>query len=825
MDYIGERLLPGQLGHIFIILSLVASLVATFAYFKGAVSINPEEKDSWKKLARVSFITESFSVIAIIGLIVYINFNHLFEYQYAWKHTSLSLETKYLLACTWEGQEGSFLLWSFWHCILGLVVIKNSKQWEAPVMTVVSFAQSILATLVTGLYFFGGRVGSNPFALLRNETAGPIFSRPDYLSFIKDGNDLNPLLQNYWMTIHPPVLFLGFASTLIPFAYAFAGLWTKKFGDWTKPALPWALFSAAALGTGVMMGGMWAYESLTFGGYWAWDPVENASMVPWLTMVAGIHTLLIFKHTGRALKPTFLFFIFSFGLILYSTFLTRTGILGDTSVHAFTGEGNSLLYHLLIFMGLMLIPAFVLFFQNSRSIPSVHQEESASSREFWMFIGSLVLFLAGLVIIGKTSVPVFNKIFGTKIAAPEDVEFAYNRVQIFVAIVIGSLTAISQYLRYKETSKSFFWKKMFWPTVISAVIATAVLAFGNIDYYKYGIGFLIAIWFAVVASVYATIANLLYIWIGMKGKLKLSGASIAHLGFSLMLVGILISSSKKEILSHNTSGIYVPLGDEKNKITGDPGENLTLVKGIPMDMGKYQVTYESDSSHPLKPLWYYRIHFKSKDGSEDFTLTPNAFVNYKGNDGLMASPDSRHYWDHDIFTYITSLRNPELSKDTTTFRSRDMKVGDTVFYSAGFMVLEKITSKDSLPQELFGTDGALYEAHVKVHSKNNTSYTSIPKLAIAKGNLLAVPDTVTSENLVLKLNKVTGNSVEMGIKETDSILEYVTLKAYKFPFIRILWFGVIVMVTGLIISIVRRNELNRLARQTEMLDFSKGADL
>jgi len=141
------------------------------------------------------------------------------------------------------------------------------------------------------------------------------------------------------------------------------------------------------------------------------------------------------------------------------------------------------------------------------------------------------------------------------------------------------------------------------------------------------------------------------------------------------------------------------------------------------------------------------------------------------------------------------------------------------------MVLEKITSKDSLPQELFGTGGALYEAHVKVHSKNNTSYTSIPKLAIAKGNLLAVPDTVTSENLVLKLNKVTGNSVEMGIKETDSILEYVTLKAYKFPFIRILWFGVIVMVTGLIISIVRRNELNRLARQTEMLDFSKGADL
>lgn len=820
MDYIGEKLLPGQLGHFFIILSLIASLVATFAYFKATASKIPGDKESWKRLARISFITEAFSVFLILGLIAYINFNHLFEYQYAWKHTSLSLESKYLMACTWEGQEGSFLLWSFWHCILGLIVIKTSRQWETPVMTIVSLTQFFLATLVAGFYFFGEKVGSNPFVLLRNETAGPIFSRPDYLSFIKDGNDLNPLLQNYWMTIHPPVLFLGFASTLFPFAFAFAGLWTKQYSEWTKAALPWALFSGAVLGLGVMMGGMWAYESLTFGGYWAWDPVENASMVPWLTLVAGIHTLLIFKHTGRALKPTFIFFILCFGLILYSTFLTRTGVLGDTSVHAFTGEGNSLLYHLLLFMAAVLIPAFVLFFKNNRAIPSVTQEESSSSREFWMFIGSLVLFLAGLVIIGKTSVPLFNKIFGTNIASPEDVEFAYNRIQIFVAIVIGALTAITQYMKYKQTSGSFFWKKILVPTIASAVLGTLVLSFGNIDYYKQGLGFLIAIWVGVVSSLYAAIANLGYIWIGMKGKLKISGGSITHFGFALMLFGILISSAKKEVISHNTSGIFVPLG-ENNKITGDPGENLTLVKGMPMDMGNYTVTYETDSSHPHKPLWYYYIHFKSKDGKEDFVLRPNAFVNYKGNEGLMASPDSRHYWDHDIYTYITSLRNPESSKDTTSFKDKSVKVGDTLFYSAGYMILEQITSRDSLPEELFGKDGALYEARIKIHSKNNTSYTAMPKLAIAKGSTLPVTDTVTSESLVLKLNKVDGDKVELGVKETESILEYVTLKAYKFPFIILVWAGVVVMVAGFIISMIRRNELNRINRQAEDLDFSK----
>jgi cytochrome c-type biogenesis protein CcmF len=818
MDYLGEHLLPGKLGQFFITLSLIASLVASFSYFKATRSKIGAEQDSWKRLARASFFTEVISVFAIFSILFFIIYNHLFEYKYAWQHSSRTLELKYLLACFWEGQEGSFLLWSIWHCVLGMILIRRSKQWEAPVMTVISFAQFALATMIAGLYFFGERMGSSPFVLLRNEMAAPIFSRPDYLSLIKDGNDLNPLLQNYWMVIHPPVLFLGFASTIVPFAFAFSGLWTKKYGDWTKPALPWALFSAAVLGLGVMMGGMWAYESLTFGGYWAWDPVENASMVPWLTLVAGIHTLLIYKHTGRALRATYLFFIFCFGLVLYSTFLTRTGILGDTSVHAFTGEGNSLFYHLLIWMAVMLIPTFILFFRNYRNIPIIQQEEKTSSREFWMFIGSLVLFLAGLVIIGKTSVPVVNKAFGTNIAAPEDAEFAYNRVQIFVAIVIGALTAISQYLKYKETSTVFFTKKILLPSIISVIIASLILAFGNINYEKHGVGFLAAIWLGIVSSVYAAVANFSYIWIGMRGKLKLSGASITHFGFALMLIGILISSSKKEVLSYNTSGIFVNFGEGSKE---NPGENLTLIKGMPMDMGKYFVTYASDSANPNKPLWYYRIHFKSKDGKEEFTLHPNAFVNYKGNEGLMANPDSKHYWDHDVFTYITSLPDPEKNKDTANFHYKTISVGDTIFYSKGFLVLEKLASRDNLPKDLFGPGDAVYDATVKIFSKNNTTYTSMPKLAITKGTSLPIADTVTSESLVLQLNKVENNRAELGVKESNSIMQYVTLKAYKFPFIRVLWLGVIVMVSGFIISVVRRNELNRLSRQAEDLDFSK----
>lgn len=815
MDYIGEQLLPGQLGHFFIILSLVASLVATFAYFRSAQSKNEIDAAYWKKLARIAFFAEVFSIVAIFIILFYIIYNHLFEYKYAWQHSSRSLEFKYMLACFWEGQEGSFLLWSFWHCLLGLILIRVSKKWEAPVMTVVSFAQFCLATMVAGLYIFGHKIGTNPFILLRDsgvldnapalhldfDVTQPL--RPDYMSSVTDGNDLNPLLQNYWMVIHPPVLFLGFASTLIPFAYVIAGLWKKNFGEWTKPALPWALFSAAVFGVGIMMGARWAYESLTFGGYWAWDPVENASLVPWMLMISGIHTLLIYKNSGHSLRASHFFFILSFGLVLYSTFLTRSGILGDSSVHAFTDLGMNL--QLLLFLLVFVLPSFILFFIRYKNIPAIQKEENGTSREFWMFIGSLVFFLSALVIIGQTSLPVFNKLFGIKFAPPEDPEFAYNSIQIYVAVIIGLLTAVGQYLKYKETSGKYFWKKILIPTIIAAVLATLLFIFGTINYTKKGPVFLGSIWLAIVCAIYAIIANAAYIWLGVKGKLKLSGGSISHVGFGMVLLGILITSSNKEVLSHNKTGILTPVGDSE-----DPRENLTLIKGIPSDMGEYVLTYEKDSAHPKKQLWFYSVRFKSKNGKENFVLKPNAFVNYKGNEGLMANPSARHYWDHDIFTYITSLPNPEKQNDTATFKPNILKPGDSLFYSSGYLVLENVMSKDSLPPELFASGDNVYEAPIKVYSKTGSIFSVTSRLAIVKGENITIPDTLTSEGMVLQLQKVNPDkSIELGVKESDAVMKFVTLKAYKYPFINLLWFGVIITAIGITISMVRRIRLNR----------------
>ena len=803
MTYPGEHLLPGQIGHFLAILSLVSSAVATISYFKSNKSVIPAEKNSWLKLARISFLIQSACVLGVFISLYYIISNHYHEYFYAWNHSSRSLQKEYLLASFWEGQEGSFMLWSFWNMVLGWAFIWRTRKWEAPVMTVVSFAQFCIATMLIGIYFFGVKVGSNPFILFREQMPElPIFSTPGYLTLPKifEGNDLNTLLQNYWMVIHPPVLFLGFASTIIPFAFAYAGLINKDH-SWVKSAMPWALFSAAVLGTGVMMGAAWAYESLSFGGYWAWDPVENASLVPWLILVAGLHTNLIYNHSGYSLRTTYLFYILSFSFVLYSTFLTRSGVLGDTSVHAFTGADMTT--QLLLFVLVFFLPLLFLYFKNKKNIPTIRKEENMYSREFWMFIGSLVLFLSAIIISSKTSMPVVNKVFGTNIAPPVDVEFSYNQVQIFIALIIGILTAVTQYLKYKETAPAYFGKKILAPTVISLLIALAIIIWGNIHYDKHGPGFLAAIYLAIFGVVYGTVANAMYIWTNLKGKMASAGASIAHVGFMLFLFGVLISSSKKETLSLNTTGINV----FKKTANEDPAENITLFKNVRTDMGKYHVTYLRDTVNNFDRKKYFEIKFEKKDDGETFYLYPDALKNNKGAEGFSANPDKRHYLTKDIFVYVTSWLEGDKA-DTTAYSPVTMKVGDTAFYSNGMLTLNHVdVNPPTLRVPVSGGETAM-QLNMSVITKEGITYHARPEIIIhGNSSMENIPDTVLSQSLIVKFNKIINEKtgeLEIGVKESKRMNDLMTLKVYEFPFITIVWLGIIVMVIGLLMSAWQR---------------------
>ncbi len=806
LQYIGEHLLPGQFGYFFTLLSLVASLVASFAFAKAFYSNNIEEEQSWNKLGKIAFGIEVLTVIASFVILTYVISNHLFEYKYAYSHSDKNLPFEYLLSCFWEGQEGSFLLWSFWHCVLGSIIMFKVKWRPNGVMMTLSFVQFLLASMVIGVYIFGAKIGSSPFILLREEMNWPILSRPDYLQFIKDGTGLNTTLQNYWMVIHPPVLFLGFASTTIPFAFAVAGL-LKKDNNWMNHVLSWANFSAGVLGLGIMMGAAWAYESLNFGGYWAWDPVENASLVPWLVLVAGIHTTMIFRKTGSSVKASYLFMGLSFLLIIYSTFLTRSGILGDTSVHAFTDLGMNA--QLLVFLLIFVIPFFVLYFVRYRFMVEPSKEDDISSREFWMLVGSLVLVLSAVVIIAITSIPVFNKIFGTKIAPPEDPEFAHNQVQVFVAIIIGILSAFGQYLRFKHTPSDQIKKQLLLPSIVTIAISAVLFVFVGVAYTQKGPGFVGALYVGILASVYTVVANFHY-WLGvLKGKLKSAGASVGHIGFGLVLLGIFLSASNKTVISFNTTGINVlqESADMRKSPVGNPRENITLFEGINTDMGKYMVEYTRDTLDNLDKR-FFELKFTDKKTNEQFFLYPDILKNNKGAEGFSANPDAKHYWLKDIFVYITSFQDHS-EDDTVAFKPAKIKMGDSIFYSNGYIKLNQVLVNPN-PNRPAGTNELVLD--LQVTSKEGLQYSSKPGIVLEGLNMEQQLDTIKAQNLVISFNKVVSQEegiLEIGIKESKSLTNLITLKVYEFPFINVLWIGVVVMTIGFMMSMFQRIRKNK----------------
>ncbi len=812
MQFDGEHLWIGSLGHTVVLIAFTASLLASIAYFIASRKENSTEKKSWIGFARVSFLTQVAAVFTVFGCIFYLCANHYLEYLFAYKHTSKELEFKYLLACIWEDQGGSFLLWSIWHSVLGIILIRKTKEWEAPVMTIVSFAQVFLAMMIMGIYLFGVKIGNSPFVLTRNEINGPIFSRHDYLSLIKDGVGLNVLLRNYWMVIHPPVLFLGFASTIVPFAFAYAGIQTKRFGDWVKPAIPYALFSAAVLGVGIMMGGKWAYESLTFGGYWAWDPVENASLVPWLILVAGLHTMVIYKATGHSLRASYLFAILTFVFILYSTFLTRTGILGDTSVHAFTEAGKAMNVLILTFMSVFSVGPLLLYFLYLKKIPSLQKEEATSSREFWMFIGSLVFFLSALFISAKTSLPVINSVFGSHLAPPENAEFSYNKVMVLVAVIIGMLSAITQYLKYKSTPSGYAIKKIAVPTIIAIVITVLLAVFYPVTYHKEGPGFLGALYVALFAAIYGVAANGAYIWAGLNGKFKAAGGSVAHLGFALMIAGMLVSAGNKQVISiEKFKDFDIPMGiDPLTKQQDVAAENINLIRQVSKKMGPYDVTYLYDSAGHETGKRFYHLLFERKDPetkktTESFVLNPDVYL--MKNNSMSSNPDTKNYPSHDVFTYISYALSPDRDKDTTQFKITEAAEGDTIFYSKGFMILNSVVKNP--PSNKFNIPAAAgpsVVANITITGKDSMQYKASPMIMVDSIGINQIDDTVYAQNLFIKFAGITADQkkLKIGVKESDKMIDFVTLKAYIFPYINLVWIGLVTMAIGIVMSLIRR---------------------
>ncbi|RCH56170.1 cytochrome C biogenesis protein [Mucilaginibacter hurinus] len=811
--YQGEHLLPGKLGQFFVVLALGASLLSFISYYFAAKQDVEKNDNSWLRLGRIGFWLNTVSILGIAACLFHIIYNHYFEYHYAWSYTSLSLPVYYIVSAFWNGQEGGFLLWMFWQAVLGNILIWKTRSWERPVMTTVALSQLVLATMVLGINIGSVHVGSSPFLLLRDSgMEAPIFQNADYLSYIKDGKGMNPSLQNYWMVIHPPTLFLGFAAMVVPFAFAIAGLWQRRYKEWVQQAIPYALFACMILGTGIIMGAFWAYESLNFGGFWAWDPVENASVFPWLMLVAGLHVLIVFKNSGHAYFTATFLVLISFVLVWYSSFLARSGILGESSVHAFTDLG--MFWHLVLgILIFLLIPVYLLISRWSE-LPISKKDEETYSREFWMFVGSVFLGLSCFQLIAFTSVPVWNAIFGTKLAPPTDQVKFYNIIQSCFAIIITLLTGVTQFLKYKKTDITRFLITSGVYFGFSALV-TALAVFIT------GVNKMPTLYILLMlGSVYSVVANGKVLADALKGKFKLAGSAVAHIGFGLLLIGALIAAGTQKVISENHTGEQYSAEFAKEE---DPRENILLYKNQPVQMGDYSVTFTGDTIEGLDH--FFNIHYKrmGKDGkvTEDFILRPKVTSNNNGT-GMSSEPDTKHYLLHDLYTHVTMtnvLTTEKKEDDGHTEETDDSKnydpavahevaIGDTITYREGFIVLKGL-NKEAKVQSIPLNEGDIaVGAQLEVHTHGKT-YQAEPVYLIKGRNVFDFAKKIEDAGLKLQFAKILPDKgkIEINVfQQPESKKKFIVLKAIKFPYINFLWAGTIIMVIGFLMSIFRRNK-------------------
>ena len=645
--YIGEWTWAASLGRLLLALAFGAGLASTIGY---ALAVRqPEQR--WLDLGRWGFRLHAAGIFGASALLYLLIFSHRYEFEYVWKHLNDAMPFGFMLSSFWGGQEGGFLIWMSWMLVLAMVFLRrNPGRLEAPVMAVHGGVLTGLSSMLLGLYFGDFQFGLDPFLLLREapQNAGlPWTFNPDYLALIPqfaDGQGLNPLLQNYWMVIHPPTLFLGFASPLMPFAMAMAGLWQGDHSTWMRKAITWAFFGVAILGAGILMGGAWAYEALSFGGFWAWDPVENSSLVPWLVLVAGAHLLLINRNKpGTAVTATYLMVGLSFLLVVYSTFLTKSGILGDTSVHSFVDSGilPQLLAFLLgcavlfctlllpagrerwIFGGLQLALAagvaagqpalctltmlvlmgLAVLRGHLAHLPRTDKESPLWTREFWMFVGGMLMFASAVHITFQTSLPVLNhflepfsglfdrlfqstgwplarKLAAHDLAPGTDFDATYHAVQVPLAFLFIGITAFTQFLRYRvDSGKGLFMKLL--RSLLAAIVLTGafLLAYDFDSWEAPRVALLLA-------CLWSAAANADYIVQVLKGKWDFAGASLSHIGFALVIFGAVLSTAKKDIISANRFGDLAMLNEALSN-----EEDLLLLQGDTIAMGPYYVCY------------------------------------------------------------------------------------------------------------------------------------------------------------------------------------------------------------------------------------------
>lgn len=759
-----------MLGGLLVKLAFLTCLISVLAFFEN----HRTNSTRALQVGRMFFHSTVVLILVFSALQLYNILTHQFQYSYVWSYSSRDLSLPLLISTFYAGQEGSFMLWALYTALIGVFLMQYSsrKGYEPQVMSVYGTIQLMLLLMM---------IVKNPFAYVWE-------TWPDVAvgTIPRDGRGLNPLLQNYWMVIHPQVLFSGFAAMGVPYSYALAALMKRDYTNWIRPATPWIVYGATVLGLGIMLGGFWAYETLGWGGYWGWDPVENSSLVPWLFSVGTIHTILTQRKSGAFVRTNLVMAMLCFITVLYSTFLTRSGVLGETSVHSFVDPGMWV-YWLLIGVIVLFIGLGAGFiFNRWKEMPRIPPQHSYLSREFALFLGASALVCAAVFITVGTSSPIITQILQGKTTAV-DISY-YVTTTLPLGIAIGLLAGIGQLLWWTRSDKKGIMRVLALPAGVGMVGTIAIVV--GTGLYDVSVGLF------VFSAVFALVANLQVGWRIVKGNPKYAGGSIAHVGLAVMFLGFVGSS------------------------TYDDKQTLSLAKGKTVEALGCKLTYTGYKQiDPVQEKFAFEVNVE-REGKR-YVVAPIMYYS-EYNKSLMRNPDIANWVTKDFYLAPLSLEQGGQSQATKTLTLRKgetQKLGDleVTFVDFEFPVDQKAAMLEGREVRI----GA--ELLVKEYGKKPVRV--VPAKVIDKGNtqdkpatfadtyqftiVSMQPDRENNENSRVEIGYTNVNAASSAEEDVDVLVVEASIK----PYINLVWSGVIILMVGFVVTIIRRAQEARMREQ------------
>jgi cytochrome c-type biogenesis protein CcmF len=537
-----------NLGALAILIAFCLSIYAVAASLVGRWRRNP--------FLLVSSERAVYSIFALVsiasGVVLYGLFTGDFRMMYVWSHSNRAMQPIYKFTSWWGGQEGSLLLWSF--LLSGyssIVVFANRRKFR-------DMMPYVVAILMTTQCFF---------LIMNAFVASPfqVFAVGKGITELPDGNGLNPLLQYWTMVIHPPMLYLGYVGFTIPFAFAMGSLITRQPGDaWIHTTRRWTLITWLFQTCGILLGAGWAYAALGWGGYWAWDPVENASLMPWITATAFLHSVMMQEKKGMMKIWNMVLIAATFFLCIFGTMLTRSGLV--SSVHAFAQSDIG--KYFVTFLALGIAATVYLILDRLNYLRSEAQLESVVSRESSFLFNNLILLASCFAVLWGTLFPkIAEAVTGETITVGPPF---HNRIQIPIGLFLLFLTGVGPLIAWRRSSTESLKRNFMWPSLAAVVLMTVLAALGVHTIYallSFGLCLFVTItifseFFKGARAIMArTGQNFAAAVIELTHRnTRRYGGYLVHMGIVLMFVGFTGQVFNKDVTTEVLVGDKIHLG-------------------------------------------------------------------------------------------------------------------------------------------------------------------------------------------------------------------------------------------------------------------------